>query len=1122
MSSHNLFNTLFAILLVLTLSLGSPIGRELTSLKSANTNSFAKRNTVSHTEEFTDGRNPSTENNNPYLEVFYDERAVAETISTSSKQLPSLTTSSPTPLTPTSTTSSPALEHFEVQKAEPSEQPSTTATKDNLIASMAASVLSPSADDVKSAISISQDHRASSTANPTGKKSATEGTASYLASSTQTASTAQASPSSRFQSSPTRSLTISDFSDTPISDYEIKNKASTSSIPSVTQATNTSLKSPGAPNTNSSSIDLKTGLLSSSLPTPKVKNATSDVPHPRINHSISMKSCDTAKTGQSFRTSSSQPTKIYSAIPHPTVDPLDTKNAVPMPELELAFEYTGEQEGAGSTRTAEILAKWNKEAVALDNMGGLRSVKCNPDFIDIQFQDSNMAEVARSRWSADLFYLLSNRDGCQNVEEPHADLVKKATWSSDGLSVRLYKEDVPFEDALEEYKGSFGVKIDQPDSFRPSLDEMLARKHLPNLQKLPNPNQWNDEQRASVEDLLYLNKMAGQLVMQNLQSDASAPDLRQSDLDSHRFARPRDFQKRGLWNWLKKAIVRVVQMIQKGIPEAIKAIWNGIVEFAENLAELLNTRTIDKTYIFQEALTDHLELATASPWENSVELLNFEPSGAELVIYCVDCNFEFVFDLKGKFDLDILAGRYGVSVDFEGDLDTTIVFGIHAKTLKYDLERSISVISFPLGPIAFPGFNLGPQIGLNLGASLSIDAEGEIKIGARVEVLDMVLHASAGSLLQEQKTPESWETSITNKCSANARIELSGSLFAEVVLEFSAQLLKWKIATGAKARFLLDASAKAQLNYNSQDGIGANIDEESGSRLSMGIWSGKGHKPMKGSKPPQKAQSGTLAKSNGGKEEENEEDSKVSDNMSTSDKKVGSDFSCENGVVFQLSLNWKLEMFAGDYNYEIDLSGVVPQSFPIVEPVCLFQLAKRDGETGEGFNIASEEMVKLALSADAKNHVYASEIGTLFLTNSTDDEATTPFSIKSQEKPEGIAAAAARDEKGRSFAVFDFISTTGVSNIQMYSDRDLPEGAFSTTLIQSEEAVFIMNEAKEELYNLVVCATALGAQLFAYSEKAFPSTELTGRINEKFSFNFASIEDCSIPQLSLNTISAPF
>jgi len=141
---------------------------------------------------------------------------------------------------------------------------------------------------------------------------------------------------------------------------------------------------------------------------------------------------------------------------------------------------------------------------------------------------------------------------------------------------------------------------------------------------------------------------------------------------------------------------------------------------------------------------------------------------------------------------------------------------------------------------------------------------------------------------------------------------------------------------------------------------------------------------------------------------------------------------------------------------------------------------------------------------------------------STDDEATTPFSIKSQEKPEGIAAAAARDAKGRSFAVFDFISTTGVSNIQMYSDRDLPEGAFSTTLIQSEEAVFIMNEAKEELYNLVVCATALGAQLFAYSEKAFPSTELTGRINEKFSFNFASIEDCSIPQLSLNTISAPF
>lgn len=112
-------------------------------------------------------------------------------------------------------------------------------------------------------------------------------------------------------------------------------------------------------------------------------------------------------------------------------------------------------------------------------------------------------------------------------------------------------------------------------------------------------------------------------------------------------------------------------------------------------------------------------------------------------VFCVECGIAGDFKISGK--VEFVVSRFDFEtgfVEITGNLEAGLQFGLAAafrgeigiEQELFSREFEKRIVTVPLSPIAIPGiFVLGPKIDVDAGASLEIDAAGQILVGVVAE-----------------------------------------------------------------------------------------------------------------------------------------------------------------------------------------------------------------------------------------------------------------------------------------------------------------------------------------------------------------------------------------------------
>jgi hypothetical protein len=132
-----------------------------------------------------------------------------------------------------------------------------------------------------------------------------------------------------------------------------------------------------------------------------------------------------------------------------------------------------------------------------------------------------------------------------------------------------------------------------------------------------------------------------------------------------------------------------------------------------------------------------------SPFGKAIKIGEFsEDAGAsgKMTVYCVDCGIKGNMNIKGHLEIDFkLAFIFQnpimkAEINIDGGLSAGLSLGFDAQVLfTKEIKKQIAV--FPISPLAIPGIaSIGPQITLDIKATLTLNATGQLLVGATLNM----------------------------------------------------------------------------------------------------------------------------------------------------------------------------------------------------------------------------------------------------------------------------------------------------------------------------------------------------------------------------------------------------
>ncbi len=790
------------------------------------------------------------------------------------------------------------------------------------------------------------------------------------------------------------------------------------------------------------------------------------------------------------------PTAVFTAIPHHSVNLGDVANVEPEQLLQLAYQNPR----VDGPQTIEISTKLRGNAIALDHIGALQSIHCSQDTIRLHFDSSKpkIPERIAKVWpNAFPFFLLTNHAGCQDPNKAQAHEVKSIIWSNDRTEAILEKTTVPLLEALEEMKGQFGGQGKTSYQQHDVTDIPLQRPPPINVGDLKYKKQWTAEDVQNIEDILTFDKTLdakfGISTLVGTGPQGESDSKKPGRILSRRSGRYSSFrginlQRRSFWDFIKDFFSNPLEEYEK-----IKGFVERLVEIAEKVYdalklgyEIYENGGYDKDLTFVASANDYVAVVN-SPWGKAVDLIKLEKNDNLLEIYCVDCEARTNMKLSGHFEFDKKKERYGAALTFDGDLSVSLLIGAHARTKSIDAKRALIMFDIAIGPIEIPGIlGLGPNLRLDVGTSLHIEAAGNLLVGGVASFGHIHVGLGLGSLSNETLHIPDWNPKIDPKFNMKARVQVSCSVYADLLLGVEFRIFDWSAMAGMKGQVKvlagtvgsIDYTPSGWQNYTTLPRTMKKSASESTSASSIKDKDDVKNKkmdrrtrlPSDSRKPIQqrevKAIEPTTATEN--------PMSKSSSSSPSSVPTAAYDFSintfndrCQNGIEFSLAVEFGFSFFADESK-----SSEAKLSLPIHNATCFPLLggpSKRSLE--QHFQVSVDRAQDIRMhSAEGNLHlVYANE------TNQT-------FSIDTLEIPDDISEYVVKDEFNQYFTIFDSVKEQGVSRIRMIDRDQYPFGSERVIFAHSDNVTAALNVQTGDFYVPVSCMNELGGlQLFVMS-----------------------------------------
>ncbi|WXC50415.1 hypothetical protein QX201_010074 [Fusarium graminearum] len=197
-----------------------------------------------------------------------------------------------------------------------------------------------------------------------------------------------------------------------------------------------------------------------------------------------------------------------------------------------------------------------------------------------------------------------------------------------------------------------------------------------------------------------------------------------------------------------------------------------------------------------------------------------------LILYCVECGFSGSAVLTGTVEASLLSGIEVAEVGFQAQFKAGLHLGMKA-FVKYEKEWSHPFVDITIGSFGiWKLFEIGPYIGVDIAAGVSIEATGTLLIGASVEWenIDILV-----DLLDDSRSHSNGLTPVFKpRAEATGQLKLEASLGLPISVGVKLGIIfdHWTVKGGVMdtPSVVLEGSFEANAALDDNGDISASIE----------------------------------------------------------------------------------------------------------------------------------------------------------------------------------------------------------------------------------------------------------------------------------------------------------
>lgn len=490
------------------------------------------------------------------------------------------------------------------------------------------------------------------------------------------------------------------------------------------------------------------------------------------------------------------PRIVLKPHPHPEVDMFALESLVPRGSATL--HYRGppilvNKHGTESIRRVPManvhMTQLTFPAVVLDHTALIGGLTCTATTLSITFTTNAGFKAARAKWvtAPGPFVLMSYHPDCgEAAQTGERDFIRVDNISFDPTSNSATAEItmIPIHAAVEK---DSPIKVDMAHFHLNDAGEQagFSAGSIPGGGGGPDNGIFD----ISLDDAIgYL--CADEMPLKKRRFSRHS-HLHRLVKRKSIFTRIRD-AFRSAANDIKDAAEAAAHAIKEAAEKAYEAAKAAAEAAAAAIKKLLFTpHTI--TPFNQDYALDLTAGHDSTPWGPGLLLFDYGGDGKNLNIdvFCVGCGLHGTLHLRGSLTFTLAQGITEGALSVEGAARAVLQVGIVAE-FERDFNYNQPLFNLPLSPFDLPGIiDIGPQITLTAGATLNIQAHGQLLAGLQLEWDKLYARIALDS---KKSDAGGWRPRLTPVFEAEASLEIDATAWLKLELGIGITMMGGKLS----------------------------------------------------------------------------------------------------------------------------------------------------------------------------------------------------------------------------------------------------------------------------------------------------------------------------------------
>ncbi|THC93340.1 hypothetical protein EYZ11_007196 [Aspergillus tanneri] len=421
---------------------------------------------------------------------------------------------------------------------------------------------------------------------------------------------------------------------------------------------------------------------------------------------------------------------LYPAL-HPEHDPNDLNHLVPENSKQLYYSQEGHRPALHGSKHAQLQPTFSYPTAVLEHSSHIKDVTCHDGHIKVCFKTHEALQTVEKSWKHDMdseiFHLITYHVGCGHLTGEQRSIFRATQPVFNEKCVTVAAELLDPKEAFKAGELSWGTYVNPHIAKRQPVKGHIRAA-------APEGTGGNDTVNLT-EDAKAVKYFFG-----TDQINTDIPSTYMTGLDS---LSDDEYEDHAISNFFKGVVDRVEAAVNIVIKIAAVTVKLLLVPFGVPFNEAYHADMDFDHRAGGGRLSTDLGSALSMISDNFV----VSQHGAGASIKCVSCGAKGKFTFDGKLAFDVSHGISRAEVSFINHdpflIDAIFALTVDARAFKtkpnnengFSMTAEKQIAAVPLSPFTIPTIiTLGPEVSVNVAASIYFDAHGEFTAGARFSI----------------------------------------------------------------------------------------------------------------------------------------------------------------------------------------------------------------------------------------------------------------------------------------------------------------------------------------------------------------------------------------------------